>query len=218
MADVVPGELFASPVTSSPLTLRPSLRRYRYGPGGLQASTGLWTGLFPGARWTVAVRPRSTCGGTLEEIAESERAPGKAVTPSARMCCSRSRRCSTTPALRREAHRVGLLPRPARLDGGHDRAHGGSGRALCAGLPGPDPREGLGGPADIERRNRNIVGGDINGGLDGPPTTLLPPGGKLVPYRTPLKGLYICSSSTPPGGGVHGMCGYSAALVALRDS
>jgi phytoene dehydrogenase-like protein len=40
---------------------------------------------------------------------------------------------------------------------------------------------------------------------------------KLVPYRTPLRGLYVCSAATPPGGGVHGMCGYSAARIALED-
>ena len=73
------------------------------------------------------------------------------------------------------------------------------------------------GPADFERRNRNIVGGDINGGTMDLRQLFFRPVRKLVPYRTPLKGLYLCSSSTPPGGGVHGMCGYSAALTALRD-
>jgi phytoene dehydrogenase-like protein len=74
------------------------------------------------------------------------------------------------------------------------------------------------GPADLERRNRNIVGGDINGGTMDLGQLFFRPVRKLVPYRTPREGLYICSSATPPGGGVHGMCGYSAALVALKDS
>ena len=74
------------------------------------------------------------------------------------------------------------------------------------------------GSADLEQRNRNIVGGDINGGTMDLRQLFFRPVRKLVPYRTPLKGLYVCSSSTPPGGGVHGMCGYSAALTALADS
>ena len=74
------------------------------------------------------------------------------------------------------------------------------------------------GPADFERRNRNIVGGDINGGALDLGQLFFRPVRKLVPYRAPLAGLYVCSSATPPGGGVHGMCGLSAALVALRDA
>ena len=73
------------------------------------------------------------------------------------------------------------------------------------------------GPAELERRNRNLVGGDLNGGAMDLAQFVFRPARKLVPYRTPLRGVYLCSSSTPPGGGVHGMCGYSAALVALRD-
>jgi phytoene dehydrogenase-like protein len=73
------------------------------------------------------------------------------------------------------------------------------------------------GPAELERDNRNLVGGDLNGGAMDLGQLFFRPVRRLVPYRTPLDGVYLCSSSTPPGGGVHGMCGYSAALVALRD-
>jgi phytoene dehydrogenase-like protein len=72
-------------------------------------------------------------------------------------------------------------------------------------------------PADFERRNRNLVGGDINGGTLDLGQAWTRPVRALNPYRTPVRGLYLCSSATPPGGGVHGMCGYSAALTALRD-
>jgi phytoene dehydrogenase-like protein len=71
-------------------------------------------------------------------------------------------------------------------------------------------------PAELERRNENLVGGDINGGAANLRQLLFRPTIKLVPYKTPLRGVYLCSSSTPPGGGVHGMCGYLAARAALR--
>ena len=72
------------------------------------------------------------------------------------------------------------------------------------------------GPAEVERRNPNYVGGDINGGVQDLRQLFTRPVARPVPYSTPVRGLYICSSSTPPGGGVHGMCGYFAARSALR--
>ena len=72
-------------------------------------------------------------------------------------------------------------------------------------------------PADFEARNRNLVGGDISGGTLDLGQAWTRPVRALNPYRTPLRGVYLCSAATPPGGGVHGMCGYSAALTALRD-
>src|SRR5262249_41960200 len=69
-------------------------------------------------------------------------------------------------------------------------------------------------PAVMESYNSNLVGGDITGGAGTPQQLLFRPTRML--YRTPDPGLFLCSASTPPGGGVHGMCGYHAARTALR--
>lgn len=71
--------------------------------------------------------------------------------------------------------------------------------------------------AEIEEYNPNYIGGDINGGIIDIRQLFTRPALRWSPYRTSQKGLYICSSSTPPGGGVHGMCGYHAAKRALKD-
>jgi hypothetical protein len=70
---------------------------------------------------------------------------------------------------------------------------------------------------EMERYNPNYVGGDINSGVQDWRQFFTRPTARWVPYSTPAEGIFLCSSSTPPGGGVHGMCGYHAARAALKN-
>ncbi len=72
-------------------------------------------------------------------------------------------------------------------------------------------------PAALQEYNANYIGGDINGGVQDARQMFARPMLRWDPYSTPIKGVYLCSASTPPGGGVHGMCGFHAARSALRD-
>jgi phytoene dehydrogenase-like protein len=74
------------------------------------------------------------------------------------------------------------------------------------------------GPADLERRNANLLGGDVGGGSYALDQLIFRPVPSLVPYRTPLRGLYVGSAATFPGGGVHGVPGHAAARVALAEA
>jgi len=71
--------------------------------------------------------------------------------------------------------------------------------------------------AEAESHNPNLLGGDVNGGAATLRQTVFRPVPRWNPYRTPVDGVYLCSASTPPGGGVHGMCGVSAAEAVLRE-
>ena len=72
------------------------------------------------------------------------------------------------------------------------------------------------GPAALEQDDANLIGGDIGGGEVSLRQTVFRPVARPVPWSTPIAGVFLCSASTPPGGGVHGMCGYFAARSALR--
>jgi phytoene dehydrogenase-like protein len=71
-------------------------------------------------------------------------------------------------------------------------------------------------PESLEAENPNVVGGDIVGGVQNIKQIVCRPTCSRIPYATPLKEVYLCSASTPPGAGVHGMCGYHAAQAYLR--
>jgi phytoene dehydrogenase-like protein len=217
LADVVPRELVRIAGDRLPGHYARSLGRYRHGPGVFKLD---WA-LDGPIRWTAADCTRTATvhlGGTFEEIAESERAPREgrhAERPYVLLTQPSLFDDSRAPAGKHTAWAYCHVPSGSaedmtdRIEAQVERFAPGFRDLILA-------RSTIG-PADFERRNRNIVGGDINGGLMDLRQLFFRPVRRLVPYRTPLKGLYLCSSSTPPGGGVHGMCGYSAALTALRD-
>jgi phytoene dehydrogenase-like protein len=217
LADVVPRELVRIAGDRLPAHYARSLGRYRHGPGVFKLDWAL-DGPIP---WTAADCRRAATvhlGGTFEEIAESERASREghnAERPYVLLTQPSLFDESRAPAGKHTAWAYCHVPSGSaedmtdRIEAQVERFAPGFRDLILA-------RSAIG-PADFERRNRNIVGGDINGGLMDLRQLFFRPVRRLVPYRTPLKGLYFCSSSTPPGGGVHGMCGYSAALTALRD-
>lgn len=201
-----------------PAGYRRQLARYRYGSGVFKMDWAL-DGPIP---WRAAGCARAGTvhlGGTLAEVAASERSvwrgrdsPHPFVLLTQPSCFDPSR----APAGKHTAWAYCHVPNGSTVDMA-DRieaqverfAPGFRDRILA--------RSALG-PADMERHNANYLGGDINGGVQDLVQHFARPAPRLVPYATPDPRLYVCSSSTPPGGGVHGMCGQLAARAALRRS
>ena len=138
----------------------------------------------------------------------------RANTPSGRLCCWRSPRCS----IRRERRKANTLP------GRIVTCPNGSQVDMLPRIEAQIERFAPGfrdcilerrvfSPASLESMDANLMGGDIGGGLMSLPQFLFRPTRRF--YATSAREIYICSSSTPPGGGVHGMCGYNAAKLAL---
>jgi phytoene dehydrogenase-like protein len=215
LADVSPREFLRLAHGRLPTRYERALRRFRYGPGAFKLDWAL-AGPIPWRAPECARAGTLHLGGTLEDIVRSERAPweGRHAERPFVLLAQQSRfDDSRAPNGQHTAWAYCHVPNGShedmtdRIEAQVERFAPGFRDLILA-------RHAMA-PADLEKRNRNYVGGDINGGaLD---QLLFRPTRSRVPYRTPLRGVYLCSSSTPPGGGVHGMCGYSAALAALRD-
>ena len=194
------------------------LRRYRYGPGAFKLDWALdgpipWRD--PRCLEAVDRAPRRHARGDRGRrgrglARRAPRAPVRARCPAEPV--------RSQPRAGGQAHRLRLLPRAAGLDGRPDRAHRAPDRALRAWLPRPHPR-----PARRRRRRTSSATTRTTSAAPSPaasPTCASSspgPVARLDPYSTPNPRIFICSASTPPGGGVHGMCGYHAARSALKQ-
>jgi len=216
LCDVTPRQLLALVGDRLPAGYRRQLERYRYGPGVFKIDWAL-DGPIP---WRNAACQRAATvhlGGTLEEIVASERAvwrgavserPYTIVVQHSLFDPTRAPSGKATAwAYCHVPHGCALDMTPA-IERQIERFAPGFGERILARSVMP--------PAAMERHNPNYIGGDINGGVQDIWQLYTRPAARLSPYTTPIKGVYICSSSTPPGGGVHGMCGYHAARAALR--
>ncbi len=216
LLDVTPRQLLEMAGGRLPARYRRALGRFRYGPGICKVDWAL-SGAVPWAAEACRGAPTVHLGGTLEEIARSE---------------------ADVAAGRHSDHPFCISVQPCVVDPGRAPEGCQTFYAYCHVPAGStvDMTERI--EAQIERfapgfrdlvlarntvtaqqtahHNPNYVGGDINGGAATLAQTIFRPTVSLRPYDTPLAGVYLCSSSTPPGGGVHGMCGDGAAHAALH--
>jgi phytoene dehydrogenase-like protein len=216
LLDVTPRQLLALAGDRLPAGYRRRLARYRYGPGVFKLDWAL-RGPIPWAAPEVARAGTVHLGGSLEEIEASEEAATRGEhsdRPYVLLVQPTLFDASRAPEGMHTAWAYCHVPHGSTRDmtttieAQVERfAPGFSG--LIAGRHAMDC-------AEVERRNPNLVGGDINGGVQDLRQLFARPVARAVPYATPESGLFLCSSSTPPGGGVHGMCGYWAARAALR--
>ena len=200
-----------------PAGYRRQLARFRYNPGVFKVDWAL-DGPIP---WTAEACHHSATvhiGGTLQEIAAAERAVWRgehAARPFVLLAQQSLFDATRAPAGKQTAWAYCHVPNGSTVDM-TDAIE----RQVERFAPGFRVRilaRSTRHAAAMEAYNPNYVGGDINGGVQDLLQHFTRPGLSLTPYRTPAKGIYICSSSTPPGGGVHGMCGYYAAQVVLRE-
>lgn len=217
LLDVTPRQLLAMAGDKLPQLYRYQLSRYRYGPAAFKID---WALDMPVPWLNPSIRRAATVhlGATLDEIRESEHCIWRGSVserPYVIIVQSSLADPSRAPSGKHTLWGYCHVPNGWREDATDliesqiERFAPGFKEIVLA--------RHVTSPAAFENYNLNYIGGDINGGALNLSQLFLRPVARVIPYATPVPGLYLCSSSTPPGGGVHGMCGYYAAHCALRN-
>jgi len=214
LCDVTPRQLLQMASDRFPPAYKRSLQQYRYGPAIFKVDYALSSPI----PWRAAECARAATvhlGGTMDEIAASEEAmrngrhaerPFMLVAQPTLADLSRAPRGKHIVWTYCHVPHASMFDMLPRIEAQLERFAPGFRDCVLA-------RRVLR-PADLESMDANLIGGDISGGASDWRQFILRPTWRT--YATPAKDVYICSSSTPPGGGVHGMCGYNAATLALR--
>jgi phytoene dehydrogenase-like protein len=216
LCDITPRQLLRIAGDHLPNSYQRQLRRFRYGPGIFKIDYALdspipWKAEECFRAATVHV------GGTISEVAASERAVTKGEHPEKPFVLVAQQSLfdpTRAPEGRHTAWVYCHVPNGStfdmagRIESQIERFAPGFRDCILA----KHTMNSL----EVEHYNANYIGGDINGGIQDLWQFFTRPTIQLVPYTTPAKNIFICSSSTPPGGGVHGLCGYFAARAALR--
>ena len=217
LLDVAPRGLLRLAGHRLPSGYRRRLRRYRHGPAAFKIDYAL-SDPIP---WTAAACRRAGTvhvGGPLEAVAAAEQAvaEGRAPEHPFLLLAQHSLFDSTrAPDGKHTAWTYGHVPNG--FTGDLTAAVERQIERFAPGFRDCVIERYVSAPAELERQNANLVGGDIMGGAMDLGQLAARPVFSLSPYRTPARGLYLCSASTPPGGGVHGMGGVLAAQAVLHD-
>jgi phytoene dehydrogenase-like protein len=216
LLDVAPRHAVAIAGDVMPARYRRRLERYRYGAGAFKVDWAL-SGPVP---WTSeAARRAGTVhvGGTIDEVAAAERDVYAGRVPERPYMLVGQQSLvdsSRAPAGQHTLWSYCHVPHGCTVD--MTAAMEAQLERFAPGFRDLVLAKSVRSPADLEAHNANCIGGDIAGGATDGLQLVIRPALRLDPYHVPGTNLWLCSASTPPGGGVHGMCGYHAAQSVLR--